>query len=862
MGVFDSLKKAVGIDPNKLPKALLDMQKHRCYKLMREIYSISNAKRKRTWETLKYTGNEKYEALKKSDSVLKIELMDFLTEYMGAYWKWRDDKELYYHEDWLAQMAHDFMISFMRQKIDFDAAKLIQYLHDYKKYSPNSIFYPFPLHQAMMQLEKLAKAGKIEPKHVAEIRSIAQWEEFNTTYDDALKAKKRFQNILHLSSGEAETERGFQFNEEDPFGVYANQMLSELKKEHVQKYNAVLQACSGATQAKPSARFLKSVKALVDELSIAQFKKITLPLFEFISTMKHHDKTVHYPEDDYTYTYQVFLIKDNAAVIKGLVWTYSHFYDSQSIGTLAKLCERCFQKIPGVGPASAAIGNACIYTLARSKGMEGVGYLSRLKLVIKQSNTQKLIQKYIDELSEKLNVSPEEVEDISAQDFDLVKGEKVVVFDDYKLRVYIDRIGSVAVQWIKPDGSIQKTPPAIVKSSTSLSKKLADVKKEVKLIAKMVTTARDQLDRSMVNNRELTWEYFQQYYFNHGLRYFLVKDLLWYIESADKSDTVFYHNDQWINLQDDVVDWMDSETKVRLWHPVFCNADEIMAWRGKLVDLQVKQPLKQAFREIYLLTEAEINTRLYSNRMASHIIKQHQFNVLTSIRGWKYQLMGWFDDGRDNDIASKVLKKYGLTAEFWIVEMAAEDDYNDAGIWHYVSTDQVRFVDESGNPVELINIPKIVLSEILRDVDLFVGVCSVGNDPQWMDNGGHAQHRDYWQSYSFGDLNEIAKTRKTILENLVPKLKIGKVSRIEGKFLIVQGKIRTYKIHIGSTNILMEPNDQYLCIVPSRKKDTSTDKVFLPFDGDKGLSLVISKAMLLADDDKITDSTIVSQLRP
>jgi hypothetical protein len=154
----------------------------------------------------------------------------------------------------------------------------------------------------------------------------------------------------------------------------------------------------------------------------------------------------------------------------------------------------------------------------------------------------------------------------------------------------------------------------------------------------------------------------------------------------------------------------------------------------------------------------------------------------------------------------------------------------------------------------------LILSEILRDVDLFVGVCSVGNDPEWRDNGGLPQYRDYWTSYSFGDLTAVAKTRKQILEKLLPRLKINKVSSIDGKFLRVKGTKRTYKIHIGSTNILMEPNDQYLCIVPARGKDKNTDSLFLPFEGDRGLSLVLSKAFLLAADDKITDTTILSQI--
>ncbi|WP_428623583.1 hypothetical protein, partial [Sedimenticola sp.] len=178
-------------------------------------------------------------------------------------------------------------------------------------------------------------------------------------------------------------------------------------------------------------------------------------------------------------------------------------------------------------------------------------------------------------------------------------------------------------------------------------------------------------------------------------------------------------------------------------------------------------------------------------------------------------------------------------------------------------TDQVRICDANNNPVPLIEVPPLVLSEVMRDVDLFVGVASVGNDPQWQDGGPNARadYREYWHSYSFGDLSEIAKTRKTVLERLLPRLKIRDVARIDGKFLIVDGKKHSYKIHIGSGNILIAPNDRYLCIVPSRGKDKQTEQVFLPFEGDNGLAIVLSKAFLLAEDDKITDPTILSQIR-
>jgi hypothetical protein len=56
----------------------------------------------------------------------------------------------------------------------------------------------------------------------------------------------------------------------------------------------------------------------------------------------------------------------------------------------------------------------------------------------------------------------------------------------------------------------------------------------------------------------------------------------------------------------------------------------------------------------------------------------------------------------------------------------------------------------------------------------------------------------------------------------------------------------------------MSPNDQYLCIVAAR--DARAGKLFLPFDDDPLLSLILSKAFLLADDAKITDQSITRQI--
>ena len=57
----------------------------------------------------------------------------------------------------------------------------------------------------------------------------------------------------------------------------------------------------------------------------------------------------------------------------------------------------------------------------------------------------------------------------------------------------------------------------------------------------------------------------------------------------------------------------------------------------------------------------------------------------------------------------------------------------------------------------------------------------------------------------------------------------------------------------------MEPHDAYLCIVPARG---GAGRLHLPFEDDPMLSMILSKAIMLAADDTITDPTVVAQFAP
>ena len=211
------------------------------------------------------------------------------------------------------------------------------------------------------------------------------------------------------------------------------------------------------------------------------------------------------------------------------------------------------------------------------------------------------------------------------------------------------------------------------------------------------------------------------------------------------------------------------------------------------------------------------------------------------------------------NIPQKQLPAFNLIVEY-AVDMVETAEQTASGIPLYLSSDQVRYLSHDNTRMNLADIPAIVFSETMRDVDLFVAITSVASDPAWTDGGPDGRFGTYWQSYNFGELGETAKTRKELIEKLIPKLAIANKLEVTEKYLKVKGTRHSYNIHFGSGNIMIMPGNKYLCIVRA-PEPTKMGKIYLPFAGDNLLSTILSKAHLLVNDDKITDRTILSQLR-
>jgi hypothetical protein len=586
--------------------------------------------------------------------------------------------------------------------------------------------------------------------------------------------------------------------------------------------------------------------------------------------------------------------------LKGLCWMMGLVAADASAARssrrpdLARLLGRtaisAYRKVPGLGPRATKVGNAAVTALGMIPGMDSLGQLAVLRIKVKFGTAQKMIEKALLAAAAREKLPREEIDELSVPSYGLtdvglleeVLGETNPA-NQITASLIVAGVGDVELRFTK-GGKVLKSIPAAVKSEHADT--LKELKATQKDLAAMIGAQRERLDSLFLENK--TWDYaiWRERYLDHPVVGVLARRLIWRVRASATAPwrSVTHLQGQGLcDVQGRPVEIVEQGAHVRLWHPIEVDAAEALAWRRFFEDRELRQPFKQAHREVYLLTDAERRTGTYSNRYAAHVIKQHQFNALALVRGWKNKLRLLVD--AEYPPASRTLNAFALRAEFWIEGMG--DDYgtdtNDAGVYNHLATDQVRFYpieaapnsahaggggyanagenNDLNNPIPLDQIPALVLSEILRDVDLFVGVCSVGNNAQWQDGGPNGTFREYWWSYSFGELTQSGDQRRELLERLIPRLAIAPKCSFSGKFLIVKGDLRTYKIHLGSGNILMEPNDQYLCIVPGSSRGADPMTRFLPFEGDRILSLILSKAMMLAADTKITDTSIMWQIR-
>ncbi|MET8308249.1 DUF4132 domain-containing protein [Micromonospora sp. NPDC005173] len=621
--------------------------------------------------------------------------------------------------------------------------------------------------------------------------------------------------------------------------------IEAMPEERRSAWHALLAHCPlGADKAKPTAAWQKSARLLLDAVGGDEFSSRLddwLPLVGLARSLPLRMTTCcsgHYADFP-----PRLADRFNVGLLWGLIWMRAMCPPSEdTLRSLGQIAERAARKVPGHGPASPKLANVAVAVLIDADHPAALAQLARLASRMTYKSTLRIVEKGLTKHAEALGIGREDVEEMALPGFGLPLADKLGDCS-YKLEV---RGIDAAVVWRNADGKVVKAPPAQVRKE--YGEELKELKATATDVGATLIATRDRLEGLLRRDRAWTAEQWRERFLDHPLARTLARRLIWTVDGV----ACCWGGDALRTVDDAVLEPAGGAT-VRLWHPVEDPA-AVLSWREFLARHAITQPFKQAHREQYLLTDAERTTGTYSNRFAAHIVRQHRLNALLSRRGWSH--VRHRNDGASYEVPWLALPDWEMRAELSIAGM---EDRGDDLMFDTMSTDQLRITREDRTPVPLEQVPAVVLSEVMRDVDLFVAAAGVGSDPNWYHGGPQGRYRDYWARNSFGDLTPPGRTRREVLAELIPRLAIADRCTLTDKFLEVRGDLHTYRIHCGSGNILIAPDDRYLCIIPDSAK-AKEPEMFLPFEGDSRLAEIISKALLLAADKKIKDPVILHQL--
>lgn len=386
--------------------------------------------------------------------------------------------------------------------------------------------------------------------------------------------------------------------------------------------------------------------------------------------------------------------------------------------------------------------------------------------------------------------------------------------DDIVIRLVVDQKGKVDVA-VSKNGKTLKSIPAKLKKNEYILR----INETKKNLNEQYRRTKIMFEQSMEESTKFAVEEISILKSNPVVEP-LIRDLVF----MHNNKLGFLDGNKLIDYKGNSVKLSDTDT-VTVAHPFdLYKSGHWCDYQKYLFDKGIVQHFKQIFRELYIKTNEEKECD-NSRRYAGNQIQPAKTVACLKSRRWVADI----EDG-----LQKIYYKENIVAKIY----AMADWFSPADI-EAPTLEWVEFSDrKTGKAIKINDIPDIIFSEVMRDVDMAVSVAHVGGvDPE--------------TSHS------TIEMRSAIIEFTLPLFKLTNV-KLEKNHAHIEGKYGNYSVHLGS-GVIHKMGGTMINILPVHSQHRG--KLFLPFaDEDPKTAEILTKILFLAEDSKIKDPSIIEQI--
>jgi len=412
-------------------------------------------------------------------------------------------------------------------------------------------------------------------------------------------------------------------------------------------------------------------------------------------------KGISYYADGTAPTHFYFYSSESSRCLKGVILSVSCVPDPILLKLLEQFAIECPFLTSGISQAPTGL---YIYDIAevfsKLKMSEAIPYLVNLKSKIKQTYAQKRFEKYLKGIAKTNKIDFDKVIEIGLPDYGF-NHENVFVkkVGEYEFNLSFPKYRKKLSAWINLD--TQKKQKSIPKElKTEFPETLKYIKTHIKAVEAQLSSQEKRIENQYFSNTNWEIDYWKEKYLDHPFIGILSKNLVWLFSKGNNSQVGLIIDKNIVDIQGKIIA-INQFDSVKLWHPLHQSNDSIDMLKKHFESNGILQPFKQIDREFY-----DSN---FIQESIGIILKKSVLAQLCKSRNWT-----------SSAIHNLKIPSIGLTAK-----MLTQDHW-DGTRGMYGGSKNVEFLGvellKGKDTISPEQIDAVVLSEILRDIDLFISV--------------------------------------------------------------------------------------------------------------------------------------------